>query len=161
MCIRDSTTAIVDVDAAKMAFSEQLVGVRSYGCIPGEPGQFTTEFVEVYTDSFSTFDTWLYEEPDCVTRPLSFNATLSLSSYTLESPFLTSEGREAFTVTTELLQDSTEGTGFSVGTTLFDLIAVEQGGVTVGVTFAETEDCLLYTSPSPRDATLSRMPSSA
>ena len=25
----------------------------------------------------------------------------------------------------------------------------------------ETEDCLLYTSPSPRDATLSRMPSSA
>ena len=27
--------------------------------------------------------------------------------------------------------------------------------------FAETNDCLLYTSPSPRDATLSRMPSSA
>ena len=26
---------------------------------------------------------------------------------------------------------------------------------------AETEICLLYTSPSPRDATLSRMPSSA
>ena len=25
----------------------------------------------------------------------------------------------------------------------------------------EVEDCLLYTSPSPRDATLSRMPSSA
>ena len=27
--------------------------------------------------------------------------------------------------------------------------------------WAETYDCLLYTSPSPRDATLSRMPSSA
>ena len=27
--------------------------------------------------------------------------------------------------------------------------------------FEELEDCLLYTSPSPRDATLSRMPSSA
>ena len=26
---------------------------------------------------------------------------------------------------------------------------------------AKTMDCLLYTSPSPRDATLSRMPSSA
>ena len=26
---------------------------------------------------------------------------------------------------------------------------------------AEDQDCLLYTSPSPRDATLSRMPSSA
>ena len=27
--------------------------------------------------------------------------------------------------------------------------------------FRDAEDCLLYTSPSPRDATLSRMPSSA
>ena len=27
--------------------------------------------------------------------------------------------------------------------------------------FALLKDCLLYTSPSPRDATLSRMPSSA
>ena len=27
--------------------------------------------------------------------------------------------------------------------------------------FADHIDCLLYTSPSPRDATLSRMPSSA
>ena len=27
--------------------------------------------------------------------------------------------------------------------------------------FKEVNDCLLYTSPSPRDATLSRMPSSA
>ena len=27
--------------------------------------------------------------------------------------------------------------------------------------FAESEDCLLYTSPSPRDRTRSRMPSSA
>ena len=27
--------------------------------------------------------------------------------------------------------------------------------------FIESKDCLLYTSPSPRDATLSRMPSSA
>ena len=26
---------------------------------------------------------------------------------------------------------------------------------------SQSEDCLLYTSPSPRDATLSRMPSSA
>ena len=28
-------------------------------------------------------------------------------------------------------------------------------------TYDEYDDCLLYTSPSPRDATLSRMPSSA
>ena len=31
----------------------------------------------------------------------------------------------------------------------------------VGAVGTETKDCLLYTSPSPRDATLSRMPSSA
>ena len=30
-----------------------------------------------------------------------------------------------------------------------------------GIQTAVTNDCLLYTSPSPRDATLSRMPSSA
>ena len=29
------------------------------------------------------------------------------------------------------------------------------------ITFRDTQTCLLYTSPSPRDATLSRMPSSA
>ena len=39
-------------------------------------------------------------------------------------------------------------------------------GVSARVTFNDTGtskggDCLLYTSPSPRDATLSRMPSSA
>ena len=31
----------------------------------------------------------------------------------------------------------------------------------MGDTFLSYKDCLLYTSPSPRDATLSRMPSSA
>ena len=31
----------------------------------------------------------------------------------------------------------------------------------VRLIFPMTKDCLLYTSPSPRDATLSRMPSSA
>ena len=30
-----------------------------------------------------------------------------------------------------------------------------------GYTYLAMKDCLLYTSPSPRDATLSRMPSSA
>ena len=36
--------------------------------------------------------------------------------------------------------------------------AVEQGGDAI---VYKVSDCLLYTSPSPRDATLSRMPSSA
>ena len=34
-------------------------------------------------------------------------------------------------------------------------------GVLVGRVFNWSQSCLLYTSPSPRDATLSRMPSSA
>ena len=32
---------------------------------------------------------------------------------------------------------------------------------TTAGSYAQSVDCLLYTSPSPRDATLSRMPSSA
>ena len=34
-------------------------------------------------------------------------------------------------------------------------------GITIQTAHVEYETCLLYTSPSPRDATLSRMPSSA
>ena len=40
---------------------------------------------------------------------------------------------------------------FSMGRKLFDKLLI----------FADVNNCLLYTSPSPRDATLSRMPSSA
>ena len=58
--------------------------------------------------------------------------------------------------------DGTEG-----GTVKVSSDAITSGGhypVVVGDIFyfmAENETCLLYTSPSPRDATLSRMPSSA
>ena len=34
-------------------------------------------------------------------------------------------------------------------------------GISAYIEFSISDDCLLYTSPSPRDATLSRMPSSA
>ena len=37
-------------------------------------------------------------------------------------------------------------------------VAMEDGSLKVA---SNDKDCLLYTSPSPRDATLSRMPSSA
>ena len=37
----------------------------------------------------------------------------------------------------------------------------EMGGLSVKLSAASIQGCLLYTSPSPRDATLSRMPSSA
>ena len=47
-----------------------------------------------------------------------------------------------------------------------DVFTQRAGNAVISVGKAEVstdefEDCLLYTSPSPRDATLSRMPSSA
>ena len=41
------------------------------------------------------------------------------------------------------------------------IISPDAGGVRRATTFAKNMDCLLYTSPSPRDRTRSRMPSSA
>ena len=41
------------------------------------------------------------------------------------------------------------------------MIAKEKKGVKVTFQSRESDDCLLYTSPSPRDGLLSRMPSSA
>ena len=40
-------------------------------------------------------------------------------------------------------------------------IGGQQLAIIAGPDSAETQDCLLYTSPSPRDRSLSRMPSSA
>ena len=41
------------------------------------------------------------------------------------------------------------------------VIAKELGGCDIDFSFTPVLDCLLYTSPSPRDGLLSRMPSSA
>ena len=128
-------------EAAIAAFGDQLQGVRSYGCTVRGPDQYTTEFVEVFSNGVTTNDVWLYEEPDCVTRPLTFSSALSMQNYTLESPFLTADGREAFKVQFETLQLSSESddTDFPVGTVLYDILAVEEGGVTQGTSFATTE----------------------
>ena len=54
---------------------------------------------------------------------------------------------------------------------IISIISPQYGGTFIDCTFGQggysekileyTNSCLLYTSPSPRDATLSRMPSSA
>ena len=45
---------------------------------------------------------------------------------------------------------------------IFDALLIEEGDLTLEVQQQIGDGiCLLYTSPSPRDATLSRMPSSA
>jgi hypothetical protein len=129
-----------DTETARLAFVEQLEGIRSYGCSPGEEGQFTTEFVEIYANGQTTYDFWLYEEPDCVTRPLTFTSTLPIDGFVIEDPVPIADGRGAFGIRLETIQQSSEAdeSDSPVGTVLFDLVAVEQGGVTTGDTLAST-----------------------
>ena len=48
----------------------------------------------------------------------------------------------------------------TLGLCFFRIVIAEQQDNIIKI-WAEMKGCLLYTSPSPRDATLSRMPSSA
>jgi len=127
-------------ETVRLAFVEQLEGIRSYGCSPGGEGQFTTEFVEIYANGQTTYDFWLYEEPDCITRPLTFTSTLPVDGFVVEDPVPTADGRDAFGIRLETIQQSSEAdeSDSPVGTVLFDLVAVEQGGVTTGSTLAST-----------------------
>ena len=63
--------------------------------------------------------------------------------------------------------ETEESDGFAVDADQFlsnedrNLIVIDSRIEDYDQLIADLEDCLLYTSPSPRDATLSRMPSSA
>ena len=129
-------------NSSVLAFAENLEGIRSYGCVPGGEGDFTFEFVEVYSNGLLFDDFWLYEEPECVTRPLTFSSVLGVQSYILGDPVLTDDGREAVEIVFETLQVSSEAgeDAFPVGTILFDIVALEQGGVTLGTTLATTPE---------------------
>ena len=61
---------------------------------------------------------------------------------------------EGFTV-----ERSTELQGFADDSHAVDVLAFQGSAMPLGWT--QREDCLLYTSPSPRDRQKSRMPSSA
>ena len=123
-------------------FDAMLEGVRSYGCVPGDAGFFTTEFVEVFANGLTTYDTWLYEEPDCVSRPLSVNRTLPLNSYTVQEPLTANDGTPVYGLMFEVLQHSIEeGDGnLPIGTRLYDIAAIDQGGVRLGQSFATTPE---------------------
>ena len=56
----------------------------------------------------------------------------------------------------EILKALSQDLGKPATEAFFEIIAVKQE-----IKLAQKNFCLLYTSPSPRDATLSRMPSSA
>ena len=60
------------------------------------------------------------------------------------------------------VQGTFDQTGtFASAIETFSLLLDTESSYRAGVTLELTNGCLLYTSPSPRDATLSRMPSSA
>ena len=62
----------------------------------------------------------------------------------------------------KLLEDPrSEGTDLSISHTTREKRLNEKDGVDYFFTDKKSFDCLLYTSPSPRDVHLSRMPSSA
>ena len=67
--------------------------------------------------------------------------------------FITFEGTEGVGKTTQIELAKK----YLQSRNIESLITREPGGTKIG----ERISCLLYTSPSPRDATLSRMPSSA
>ena len=62
----------------------------------------------------------------------------------------------------DLVQRSAEARAQASGVSVDDVLNSWAGGESVASgSTPPPKDCLLYTSPSPRDATLSRMPSSA
>ena len=89
------------------------------------------------------------------------NNTIKIALYTAGSgtPYTT-----ASTTYTSGTANQVSGTGYTTGgNTLGSPVVANQTSVAT-LTFAQsqrTKHCLLYTSPSPRDGLLSRMPSSA
>ena len=67
-------------------------------------------------------------------------------------------GGTAPSVTLSLLGISSNDTGSTLVSAGISGFAINSAG---GLSDGDSSTCLLYTSPSPRDATLSRMPSSA
>ena len=64
-------------------------------------------------------------------------------------------------VDVELREQGTWGDDLTAGISMPAGETVNAAGFIVGTDYAEHDDCLLYTSPSPRDLSTSRMPSSA
>lgn len=122
-------------DGAAANFRDALVGYRSYGCTPGAEGEYTTEFIEAFTEEgLVYYDTWLYEEPDCVTRPLTFNRTLELQSWELGDAVLAADGRMAYAIDYTTIQQGNDGAvyGDPVGTVVYDIVGIDEGGVAGG-----------------------------
>ena len=180
MCIRDSTyigagdsagTAKIDVDRpydGQIVFFDQLYesvetitvtnGGSGYTSTPtvtldapsGPNGETATAFATLEGESIASITiissgSQYTETPDVTISggggsSGAATAVMSPSYYTINSSTPVTSGITTLTLAENLI--NTVG----VGSTVF---------------FHQQSNCLLYTSPSPRDATLSRMPSSA
>ena len=115
-------------------------------------------------DGGSTFS-WTFTSGNSGDSAFNFLAeaeTLQLT-YTIQSTDSSEALNNTATNTTTVVVTIT-GTNDTPDITVVDVTGVvteDTGTSPSGSTAAQVNTCLLYTSPSPRDATLSRMPSSA
>ena len=89
-------------------------------------------------------------EPD----PLKFDADLALFTLVIFLGLMFVLGKFAWKPLIEGLNNREKSVNDNIE-------AAEKANELAQANLKQYEDCLLYTSPSPRDATLSRMPSSA
>ena len=92
---------------------------------------------------------------------LEFKVTADGDSSPTEQMRLTSAGRLMLGTTTEGYVSADNFTIADTGNCGLTIRSATNGLGTIAFSDATSGTCLLYTSPSPRDATLSRMPSSA
>ena len=157
--LRDLEDVIGDPESGQILFYNS--GQNNFqfrdnqGAGSGESDENINEAIEVTNNdgAFSTLIGQTFETGTSITSVLSS----ILNPYTKTSVQLTS------------LEGSKDGVGFSVSTSSTELlevgtsISLQNFSFTVGDA-SKVKDgsiCLLYTSPSPRDRTRSRMPSSA
>ena len=148
--------------------SEIVILYASVECIQDGSTILAGEFEFTVYPDMSTFDI-VADTDACIPSPISWTCEGEIG-YTLEfSPTdttnLSDNGMITYTIVNNNVPSSITGTVCNEYEEMFDyfcgncpsLATLELPDLCSGETIA----CLLYTSPSPRDATLSRMPSSA
>ena len=166
MCIRDRFTIQVDPDAAgaPSVLNNQVTITGEAVDSNGDPILDASGDPVVVTDLSDSGvdpdgnnigadgDTGGMDDP----TPVVFPAADLVTVKTLLSGDATPD--EGDTVTFQI-EVTNNGTDTATGVSLTDLLP--SGLTPTAVNGTTSQGCLLYTSPSPRDATLSRMPSSA
>ena len=145
MCIRDrvyDAPASFDgsADPGQMDFEVTAGGDTVQAKVDFELSGYSTLQGRVEIIDASDYGAW---------QGYAFNNQIALSGFDME-------GRSVSQTTTTDLFGNFEFSGLLPGS--YELQQTQPEDVHAGYA---TEGCLLYTSPSPRDATLSRMPSSA